>query len=154
MSDKKQEPYIARTVTTTEYSWNPDYPADDVCICSHPYYRHFDTYENMSPVGCKYCLCSEFKSKIEDILKENAMITPLQQSVLDYLIALDKLNNFFNDLEKYNYFSEESQLQIDQLSTNADVAEANLRCVIIDETFIQKHEAREVREKLLEDNKK
>lgn len=26
-----------------------------LCECGHPYYRHFDTYENMSAVGCKYC---------------------------------------------------------------------------------------------------
>lgn len=25
------------------------------CLCGHPYYRHFDTYDNMDPVGCKYC---------------------------------------------------------------------------------------------------
>lgn len=25
------------------------------CLCGHPYYRHFDTYDNMSAVGCKYC---------------------------------------------------------------------------------------------------
>lgn len=25
------------------------------CLCGHPYYRHFDTYEQMSAVGCKYC---------------------------------------------------------------------------------------------------
>jgi hypothetical protein len=30
--------------------------------CHHPYYRHFDTYEQMRPVGCKYCLCDEFLS--------------------------------------------------------------------------------------------
>jgi hypothetical protein len=26
-----------------------------LCLCGHPYYRHFDTYEDMSPIGCKYC---------------------------------------------------------------------------------------------------
>lgn len=26
-----------------------------LCLCGHPYYRHFDTYEQMSAVGCKYC---------------------------------------------------------------------------------------------------
>lgn len=25
--------------------------------CSHPYYRHFDTYDDMRPIGCKYCGC-------------------------------------------------------------------------------------------------
>jgi hypothetical protein len=27
------------------------------CACGHPYYRHFDTYADMAPVGCKYCDC-------------------------------------------------------------------------------------------------
>jgi len=30
-----------------------------LCECGHTYYRHFDTYEGMSPVGCKYCCCEE-----------------------------------------------------------------------------------------------
>jgi len=33
------------------------------CVCGHAYYRHFDSYENMEPVGCKYCGCDEFKEK-------------------------------------------------------------------------------------------
>ncbi len=28
---------------------------DTLCLCGHPYYRHFDTYEDMRPTGCKYC---------------------------------------------------------------------------------------------------
>lgn len=31
-----------------------------VCMCTHQYYRHFDTYEQMRPVGCKYCECRVF----------------------------------------------------------------------------------------------
>ena len=31
------------------------------CVCGHEYYRHFDPYENMEPVGCKYCQCDTFK---------------------------------------------------------------------------------------------
>ena len=30
---------------------------DRLCKCGHPYYRHFDTYAEMDPVGCKYCHC-------------------------------------------------------------------------------------------------
>jgi hypothetical protein len=32
-----------------------------MCKCSHPYYRHFDTYDDMEPVGCKYCDCITFE---------------------------------------------------------------------------------------------
>jgi hypothetical protein len=28
---------------------------DRECACGHPYYRHFDGYEDNAPVGCKYC---------------------------------------------------------------------------------------------------
>lgn len=35
--------------------YDPTYGDDIECLCGHPYYRHFDTYEKMSPVGCKYC---------------------------------------------------------------------------------------------------
>jgi hypothetical protein len=31
-----------------------------VCACGHTYYRHFDSYEQMAPVGCKYCDCDHF----------------------------------------------------------------------------------------------
>ena len=33
---------------------------DRLCICGHAYYRHFDTYEDMKPVGCKYCPCEQW----------------------------------------------------------------------------------------------
>lgn len=36
--------------------YDPFYGDDKPCICGHPYYRHFDTYDDMAPVGCKYCL--------------------------------------------------------------------------------------------------
>ena len=35
--------------------YDPTYGDDVECECGHPYIRHFDTYEEMSPVGCKYC---------------------------------------------------------------------------------------------------
>lgn len=31
------------------------------CACGHSYYRHFDTYDEMAPVGCKYCDCFEWQ---------------------------------------------------------------------------------------------
>lgn len=43
--------------------YDPNFGDDKECICGHPYYRHFDTYDNMSPVGCKYCYgqCDQFE---------------------------------------------------------------------------------------------
>lgn len=31
------------------------------CKCGHPYYRHFDPFENDAPVGCKYCQCERWE---------------------------------------------------------------------------------------------
>lgn len=49
------------------WGYNPEYTPptpydkshgdDDECRCGHSYYRHFDTYDSMAPVGCKYCYC-------------------------------------------------------------------------------------------------
>jgi hypothetical protein len=58
----KDSPYIETKVTVTGVfkEYNPEYGDDKLCKCGHPYYRHFDPYEGMAPVGCKYCRCNEF----------------------------------------------------------------------------------------------
>lgn len=45
--------------------YDKDFGDNRDCECGHPYYRHFDTYEDMSPVGCKYCgwRCEGFRLK-------------------------------------------------------------------------------------------
>ena len=56
-----EHPNPAYLVETSEKMvYNPKYGDDRMCICGHPYYRHFDTYEDMYPVGCKYCDCYTF----------------------------------------------------------------------------------------------
>lgn len=60
------DPYIKKRITKTVYLWNKDYPENELCLCGHPYYRHFDTYENMAPIGCKYCQCDKFKSVVNN----------------------------------------------------------------------------------------
>lgn len=44
--------------------YNASYGDSRVCECGHPYHRHFDSHEDMAPVGCKYCGCYKFKEKI------------------------------------------------------------------------------------------
>ncbi len=56
----KKEPYITKEIVTIVREYNPDYGDDEVCRCGHAYYRHFDTYEDMYPCGCKYCQCFTF----------------------------------------------------------------------------------------------
>lgn len=59
--NNSNEPYLKYTVIQKKY--NPNYGDNRMCICGHSYYRHFDSYENMEAIGCKYCCCNEF---IED----------------------------------------------------------------------------------------
>lgn len=40
--------------------YNRNYGDNKICACGHVYERHFDSYYNMSPCGCKYCSCSRF----------------------------------------------------------------------------------------------
>jgi hypothetical protein len=56
-----EEPYIVKQVTSEEAYYNPKYGDYKVCECGHAYYRHFDSYDNNFPCGCKYCICYEFK---------------------------------------------------------------------------------------------
>ena len=58
-----EDPYIKEEVVEVIWKYNPKYGDDRVCKCGHPYYRHFDTYEDMYNCGCKYCGCYEFKEK-------------------------------------------------------------------------------------------
>lgn len=62
-----EKPYLKKRVSRTEYSYNPDFGDDRMCECGHPYYRHFDTYENMAVTGCKYCPCFWFKERRETL---------------------------------------------------------------------------------------
>ena len=77
-NDKKldvEEPvYITNYSMTQHVTYNRKYGDNRKCVCGHPYYRHFDSYEGMEPVGCKYCNgCYKFvecrSDKISRILK-------------------------------------------------------------------------------------
>ena len=54
-------PYLIKRESRENRAWNPDYDQDAKCQCGHPYHRHFDGYEDNAAVGCKYCMCWEFK---------------------------------------------------------------------------------------------
>lgn len=58
----KDTPYIETEVIVKAIfrEYNPEYGDEKLCKCGHSYYRHFDSYEGMAPVGCKYCQCDEF----------------------------------------------------------------------------------------------
>jgi hypothetical protein len=54
-------PYNKEIVLAVADIYNPKYGDERLCECGHPYYRHFDTYDEMEAVGCKYCDCYQFK---------------------------------------------------------------------------------------------
>lgn len=53
-----EPPYLERV--EIRKVWNPKYPQVARCCCGHVYERHFDSYDKMANVGCKYCDCAEF----------------------------------------------------------------------------------------------
>lgn len=55
-----QEPYLKSVQIIEVIKYNPEYGDSRICECGHHYERHFDSYEDMEPVGCKYCSCDEF----------------------------------------------------------------------------------------------
>ena len=61
--DLDKQPYYITATVAQKRKYNPNYGDDRECKCGHPYYRHFDTYEDMYPCGCKYCLCYNFVEK-------------------------------------------------------------------------------------------
>ena len=47
--------------------YDKEYGDERLCECGHPYYRHFDAYDNnMMMVGCKYCACGLFQEDMGD----------------------------------------------------------------------------------------
>lgn len=57
---KEEKPYIIETITIQKKKYNPNYGDNRMCVCGHTYYRHFDPWNDMEAVGCKYCGCQEF----------------------------------------------------------------------------------------------
>lgn len=57
---KEEKPYIIETITIKKKKYNPNYGDNRMCVCGHTYYRHFDSWNDMEAVGCKYCGCQEF----------------------------------------------------------------------------------------------
>ena len=65
LTPQDDRPYITKmnSVIKVTHKYNPNYGDDKECKCGHPYYRHFDTYEDMAVAGCKYCGCGTFEPK-------------------------------------------------------------------------------------------
>lgn len=44
--DNSAEPYLEVVTIEETRKYNPNYGDDRVCKCGHPYYRHFDSYDD------------------------------------------------------------------------------------------------------------
>lgn len=42
--------------------YDPEFGDHRECKCGHTYERHFDPYEGMMAVGCKYCDCGTWEA--------------------------------------------------------------------------------------------
>jgi hypothetical protein len=69
-----EPPYVIEMIEVKRY--NPRYGDDRVCDCGHQYRRHFDTYEDMRPVGCKYCDCYTFSEEKQRRILELEWLIP------------------------------------------------------------------------------
>ncbi len=65
--DNSKKPYIYEHSVEVKRTYNPEYGDDKICECGHPYYRHFDSYEDMEACGCKYCSCYDFQPRTKKI---------------------------------------------------------------------------------------
>lgn len=61
----EEKPYINK-------GYNPRYGDNRICKCGHSYIRHFDTFEDFKPCGCKYCECYKFEEITDKDLLERA----------------------------------------------------------------------------------
>ena len=66
-----EKPYLKIATVEINRKYNPKYGDDKQCQCGHFYYRHFDSYDKMEDVGCKYCGCCNFQRSL--LLREVAI---------------------------------------------------------------------------------
>lgn len=57
------QPYQIEHVVKEKRYYNPYYGDKRICKCGHIYERHFDGYDGMRAVGCKYCECYTFEEE-------------------------------------------------------------------------------------------
>lgn len=116
---KSDLPYLIVKEVKEKREYNPDYGDKRMCICGHPYYRHFDSYEDMRDVGCKYCGCFDFIEKDSiTIAKEHGSIFTvttlphLPHKVnrcvgyfFDMDVAIEEVTNNSMDISEQGYYS-------------------------------------------------
>jgi hypothetical protein len=101
------EPYLKKT--TVEDVWNPEYDQNAFCKCGHHYHRHFDSYEEMANVGCKYCGCYNFTlaspEKIK-LLQQAQDTTSPEHWKAKYMLQIERAEGLRIELEKIAWMDE------------------------------------------------
>lgn len=74
LCEAMMEEVLGRNAGTPK-PYDPHFGDNKICLCGHFYDRHFDSYDSMSPIGCKYCdkndsrydngFCAGFKNQDE-----------------------------------------------------------------------------------------
>ena len=68
-----EQPYLEEIIIKRIRVYNPNYGDLRICKCRHPYERHFDSYEKMRAVGCKYCPCFDFEEEEVNHVQRTAL---------------------------------------------------------------------------------
>lgn len=71
--------YSVSVEVNENHEYNPNYGDNRECKCGHPYYRHFDTYEEMQACGCKYCDCFDFE-EVGNVKRDGERLRELQDT--------------------------------------------------------------------------
>jgi hypothetical protein len=95
--------------------YNPEYGDDRICQCGHPYYRHFDSYDDNNPVGCKYCECDNFveEKKMDSSVKMVVACSDDIERTFKKLIEEDGSTTTLdvkNDLRARGYWVKQSEV--------------------------------------------
>ena len=97
-------------INNPKMKYDKNFGDNRICKCGHTYYRHFDSYDNMAPVGCKYCGCREF---VEDqrLVNKEVLIHCIKRN-------LDENNTSCAECKKQNvcnakYMSELAALNLE-----------------------------------------
>lgn len=77
--DREDEGHYVSCANEIEY--DPQFGDDKLCLCGDPYYRHFDTYDDMAPIGCKYCC--HYGSDTQNELHGNGHCTGFKVKEID-----------------------------------------------------------------------
>lgn len=100
-----ESPYLIKIIEQRTY--NPRYGDDRICVCGHPYYRHFDSYEDNEPVGCKYCGCYTFKEvefchnmKQSEVYRNNFLERYAEAARILHNYHLDSVIDWLIDCER------------------------------------------------------